>query len=79
MLVIVNPSASMIYERLRNLVVAALHGRYEVEAIDTQARGHATDLCREAAHEGYDVVVILRRRRDRQRGRQRPRRLARRR
>jgi diacylglycerol kinase family enzyme len=43
--------------RLRSLVVAALHGRYEVEAIDTQARDHATDLCREAAHEGYDVVV----------------------
>ncbi|MGH2898252.1 MAG: diacylglycerol/lipid kinase family protein [Solirubrobacteraceae bacterium] len=57
MLVIVNPYASTMSARLRNLVVAALHGRYEVEAIDTQARGHATDLCREAAHEGYDVVV----------------------
>ena len=57
MLVIVNPSASMMDARLRNLVIAALHGRYEVEAIDTQARGHATDLCREAAHEGYDVVA----------------------
>jgi diacylglycerol kinase family enzyme len=43
--------------RLRNLVVAALHGRYEVEAIDTQARDHATELCREAALEGYDVIV----------------------
>jgi diacylglycerol kinase family enzyme len=57
MLVIVNPVASTMSARLRNLVIAALHGRYEVEAIDTQARGHATDLCREAAHEGYDVVV----------------------
>ncbi len=57
MLVIVNPSASTMNPRLRNLVIAALHGRYEVEAIDTQARGHATDLCREAAHEGYDIVV----------------------
>jgi diacylglycerol kinase family enzyme len=57
MLVIVNPSATTMNPRLRNLVIAALHGRYEVEAIDTQARGHATDLCREAAHEGYDVVV----------------------
>jgi diacylglycerol kinase family enzyme len=57
MLVVVNPHASTMSARLRNLVVAALHGRYEVEAIDTQARGHATDLCREAAHEGYDVVV----------------------
>jgi diacylglycerol kinase family enzyme len=57
MLVIVNPTATTMSARLRNLVIAALHGRYEVEAIDTQARGHATDLCREAAQEGYDVVV----------------------
>jgi diacylglycerol kinase family enzyme len=57
MLVIVNPTATTMSARLRNLVIAALHGRYEVEAIDTQARGHATDLCREAAEEGYDVVV----------------------
>jgi diacylglycerol kinase family enzyme len=57
MLVIVNPCATTMSARLRNLVVAALHGRYEVEAIDTQARGHATDICREAAQDGYDVVV----------------------
>jgi diacylglycerol kinase family enzyme len=57
MLVIANPYATTMSAPLRNLVVAALHGRSEVEAIDTQARGHATDLCREAAHEGYDVVV----------------------
>ena len=57
MLVVVNPFAATMSARMRNLVVAALHGRYEVEAIDTQARGHATELCREAAQEGYDVVV----------------------
>ena len=57
MLVVVNPVASTMSARLRNLVVAALHGRYEVEAIDTTARNHATDLCREAAGGGYDVVV----------------------
>lgn len=57
MLVVVNPYATTMSARLRNLVVAALHGRYEVDAIDTQARGHATELCREAAQEGYDVVV----------------------
>src|SRR5205085_12510944 len=42
-----------------NLVVYALQGRYEVTAIDTEARGHAVELCREAAHEGYDVVVAF--------------------
>jgi len=57
MLVIVNPVATTMSARLRNLVVAALHGRYEVDAVDTTARGHATEICREAAGEGYDVVV----------------------
>jgi diacylglycerol kinase family enzyme len=59
MLVIVNPYATTVSDRLKNLVVYALKGRYEVEAIDTQGRGHATELCREAAHEGYDVVVAF--------------------
>ncbi len=59
MLIIVNPYAATVSDRLRNLVVYALKGRYEVDAVDTEARGHATELCREAAHEGYDVVVAF--------------------
>ena len=59
MLVIVNPYATTVSDRLRNLVVYALQGRFEVDAVDTEARGHATELCREAAHEGYDVVVAF--------------------
>src|SRR5215210_6961827 len=59
MLVIVNPYASTVSDRLKNLVVYALQGRYAVEAVDTQARSHATEICREAAHEGYDVVVAF--------------------
>jgi diacylglycerol kinase family enzyme len=59
MLIIVNPYASTVSDRLRNLVVYALQGRFEVDAVDTEARGHATELCREAAHEGYDVVVAF--------------------
>jgi len=59
MLVIVNPYASTVSDRLRNLVLYALQGRFEVDAVDTEARGHATELCREAAHEGYDVVVAF--------------------
>ncbi|GAC1435996.1 MAG: diacylglycerol kinase family protein [Solirubrobacteraceae bacterium] len=56
-LVIVNPYATTVSDRLRNLVVYALQARYDVEAVGTQARGHATEICREAAHEGYDVVI----------------------
>ena len=59
MLVIVNPYASTVSDRLKNLVVYALQGRYDVDAIDTQAKAHATELCREAADAGYDVVVAF--------------------
>jgi diacylglycerol kinase family enzyme len=59
MLIIVNPYAATVSDRLRHLVVYALQGRFEVDAVDTEARGHATELCREAAHEGYDVVVAF--------------------
>jgi diacylglycerol kinase family enzyme len=59
MLVIVNPYATTVSDRLKNLVVYALQGRYDVEAIDTKAQGHATELCHEAAEAGYDVVVAF--------------------
>ncbi|MDP9346132.1 MAG: hypothetical protein M3P44_10475 [Actinomycetota bacterium] len=59
MLVIVNPYATTVSDRLKNLVVYALQGRYEVDAIDTERRDHASELCREAAQEGYDVVVAF--------------------
>ncbi len=59
MLIIVNPYATTVSDRLKNLVVYALRGRYEVVAVDTEARDHATDICRQAAREGYDVVVAF--------------------
>src|SRR6201995_311893 len=59
MLIIVNPYATTVSDRLKNLVVYALRGSYEVDAVDTEARDHATELCRQAANEGYDVVVAF--------------------
>src|SRR5215210_3348856 len=59
MLVIVNPYATTVSDRLRNLVVYALQGRYQVEAVDTERPQHATQICREAAAEGYDAVVAF--------------------
>src|SRR3954447_25652696 len=59
MLVIVNPYATTVSDRLKNLLVYALQGRYEVDAVETEARDHATELTREAAAEGYDVVVAF--------------------
>jgi diacylglycerol kinase family enzyme len=59
MLIIVNPYATTVSDRLKNLVVYALQGRYQVEAVSTQAQNHATQICREAREEGYDVVVAF--------------------
>jgi diacylglycerol kinase family enzyme len=59
MLVIINPVATKMSDRLKSLVVYALQGRYEVTTVDTERKGHAIELCRDAAAEGYDVVVAF--------------------
>ena len=59
MLVIVNPVATTMSDRLKHLVVYALQGRYDVTAVDTQRKGHAIELCRDAAAERFDVVVAF--------------------
>ncbi len=59
MLVIVNPYATTVSDRLKNLVVYALQGRYQVEAVMTEAQNHATEIGREAVDGGYDVVVAF--------------------
>jgi diacylglycerol kinase family enzyme len=59
MLIIVNPYATTVSDRLKNLVVYALQGRYDVEAVSTEAQNHATEIGREAIDGGYDVVVAF--------------------
>jgi diacylglycerol kinase family enzyme len=59
MLIIVNPYATTVSDRLRNLVVYALQGRYEVEAVSTEAQNHATEIGREVRDHRYDVVVAF--------------------
>jgi diacylglycerol kinase family enzyme len=58
-LVIVNPYATAVSTRLRGIVLRALATRFEVEVKDTTAAGHACEICRAAAWEGYDVVVVF--------------------
>ncbi len=59
MLIIVNPYATTVSNRLKNLVVYALQARYEVEAIDTEASEHAIEIGREARNGEYDIVVAF--------------------
>jgi diacylglycerol kinase family enzyme len=59
MLVIVNPYATTMSVRLKHLVVYALQGRYQVEAIETERRGHAIELVTAAVGQAFDVVVAF--------------------
>ncbi len=59
MLIIVNPYATTVSDRLKNLVVYALQGRYEVEAVLTEAQNHATEIGHAARDGGYDIVVAF--------------------
>src|SRR5438128_8682051 len=59
MLIIVNPYATTVSDRLKNLVVYALQGRYDVEAVLTEAQHHAIEIGREAREGGYDLVVAF--------------------
>ncbi len=59
MLIIVNPYATTVSDRLKNLVVYALQGRYDVEAVSTESQHHATEIGREACEGGYDIVVAF--------------------
>jgi diacylglycerol kinase family enzyme len=59
MLVIINPVATKMSDRVKSLVVYALQGRYDVTTCETEAKGHAIELSRDAAAEGYDIVVTF--------------------
>jgi diacylglycerol kinase family enzyme len=59
MLLIINPYATTVSDRLKNLVVYALQGRYEVETVATESQNHATEIGREVRDHGYDVVVAF--------------------
>ncbi len=59
MLVVVNPYATTVSDRLKNLVVYALQGRYDVTAVMTEARAHAIEIGREARDGHHDIVVAF--------------------
>ena len=56
---LVNPRASRLREGEADAVTRALRARFSVTASVTEAEGHATQLAREAAAGGYDLVAVL--------------------
>ncbi len=59
MFLIVNPRATTVSSRLKNLIVYALRGRYDVHAVETEGRNHATALTNEAIADEYDLMVAF--------------------
>jgi len=59
MLVIVNPYATSVDRKMRDLILAALTSRYEVEVADTTAPGHARELATAASADGTQVVATF--------------------
>ncbi len=57
--VIVNSTASSVDLRARVLVERALAQHHDLRVALTTHRGHATELARQAAEDGADVVVVL--------------------
>lgn len=58
-LVIVNPHATTVSDRLKNLVIYALQGRFEVEVEATEGQNHATEIGRGARDGAWEMVVAF--------------------
>jgi len=58
-LLVVNPKATAITVRARDVLAHALASETRLEVRETKARGHATELARTAVEDGLDVVVAL--------------------
>lgn len=59
MLLVVNPYASTVSSRLKNVVIYALQSRYEIETFDTRERLHATAIVETALQRDFDLVCAF--------------------
>jgi len=58
-LLVVNPKATATTAGVRDVLTHALASETKLDVVQTEARGHATSLARQAAVDGLDVVVAL--------------------
>jgi diacylglycerol kinase family enzyme len=58
-LLVMNPKATTTSGRTRDVLAHALAGELETEVGETRHRGHAAELARHAARDGFDLVVAL--------------------
>ncbi|WP_347813451.1 diacylglycerol kinase family protein [Actinomadura sp. KC216] len=58
-MLIANPKATSTSRRARDILMRAFTGDLDLVLAETGHRGHATELSRQAAVDGYDVVITL--------------------
>ena len=58
-LLVVNPKATATTPGMRDVLAHALSSETKLDVVQTEARGHATSLARQAVDDGLDVVVAL--------------------
>lgn len=58
-MLIANPKATSTSRRARDILVRAVSGDLDLFIAETGHRGHATELARQSAEEGYDVLVTV--------------------
>ena len=58
-LLVVNPKATATTAGMRDVLAHALASETKLDVVQTEARGHATSLARQAVVDGLDVVVAL--------------------
>lgn len=58
-MLIANPKATSTSRRARDILMRAFTGDLDLVLAETGHRGHATELARRAAVDGYDVVISL--------------------
>ena len=56
-LLVVNPKATTTSARARDVLAHALASEVKLDVVETEARGHATALAKQAALDGLDAVV----------------------
>lgn len=58
-LLVFNPEATSVSARMRDVIAHALAAEMTLEVAGTKRREHATHLARGAAHEGFDLLIVL--------------------
>ncbi|MGH3239206.1 MAG: diacylglycerol/lipid kinase family protein [Spirillospora sp.] len=58
-MLIANPKATSTSRRARDILMRAFTGDLDLVLAETGHRGHAAELSRQAAVDGYDVVIVL--------------------